>query len=157
MYSHLDTTQNVGHQNLFGVEGFQTFSVSASNPFNPFGADVGVGELLSDVPTNTRSKTDFLRALIGARGQTLGWNWEITASVSRDWTGQDSPNLLTDSVALQNALNSSDPNTALNPFVNGPLVPSSLRNRYFPSLLVHASGGDDNLGVITSTPPRLTV
>lgn len=67
------------------------------------------------------NSTDYLRSLLGVRGTLPGaWDWELSAVDSADdSTFSIGPRL--NSVAVQAALNSSDPATALNPFIDGPM------------------------------------
>lgn len=103
-----------------GTPGYQPFTVSASNPYNPFGEKVGVAYSIAGLGrTEEDHNTDFLQTLIGARGDFLdGWHWEITNALSQDRTDQvfyHRPNV----TAIRAALNSTDPTTALNPFIAG--------------------------------------
>jgi len=105
----------------------QLTTVPASNAFNPFGAAVRVSGLVQGGETLVQFALDeqFVRPLLGVRGKLDTWQWEITALDARDFgsqvlTGQ------TNSAALNAALASSDPNTALNPFRDGPMGSASL-------------------------------
>jgi len=129
LYSNvlLSHVQQYGYLNpliLFGQPGFQQFSVGAANPYNPFGQAVGVSDMLSDLPRGVSDlRTNYLDAVVGFRGRLFdSWRWDVGISDSEDHTRY----LQTDSnpSALQAALNSSDPATALNPFVNA--SPASL-------------------------------
>jgi hypothetical protein len=46
--------------------------------------------------------------------------WEMTAVYSHDWKTFTEPNIVIDRVAVAARLNSSDPATALNPFIDAP-------------------------------------
>jgi iron complex outermembrane receptor protein len=117
VYSHVDEYVGSGRQFLFGLPGFQQFTLSASNPFNPFGESVGVSGAINDAATRQTYRTEFFRPLLGARGAfSSDWNWEISAWESRDQTKNVISDYLFDSTKVQNALNSSDATTALNPF-----------------------------------------
>ncbi|MDE2184699.1 MAG: TonB-dependent receptor, partial [Alphaproteobacteria bacterium] len=122
MYSHVQQYNEANYQGLFGEPFFQFFTVSASNPYNPFGTAVGVSDLFTSLPREgTISGTNFVRPLVGARGSFLdSWHWELSAWESADFDKQTNPLLNADNAAIQNALNSSNPATALNPFVAGP-------------------------------------
>lgn len=106
---------------------FSLTSVPASNPFNPFGTTVRVSGLVIGTESMfTSSQTDtFVRPLVGARGSVGKWQWEATAQYSRDW-GERHTYGAANSAALTAALSSSDPSTALNPFVDGPMGSTSL-------------------------------
>jgi iron complex outermembrane receptor protein len=101
----------------------QLASVPASNPFNPFGTTVNVSGLVQGAESLTQFSfsEEFFRPLVGARGQLGAWQWEATGLVSRDRGSQNvygQPN-----VPMRNAaLASSDPATALNPFIDGPMA-----------------------------------
>jgi len=97
-------------------------TVSASNPFNPFGVDVKVTTLLG--PENglqgLARQTRFARALLGVRGALAGdWETELTLSSTRDNGSAQNFNLNIDRPARLAALASSSPATALNPFTTG--------------------------------------
>ena len=110
----------------------QLASVPASNPFNPFGTTVLVSGLVQGAQGLSRLNfdEDFVRPLAGARGQFGAWEWELTAQTSRDRGHQNTygqPN----AGLLNAALASSDPATALNPFVDGPMAsPAVLSSIY---------------------------
>ncbi len=133
LYTHLEQDQYTGYPLLFGVPGFQSYTVSAANPYNPFGTSVGITGTLHDLPESQDLDTDFFRPLVGIKGLfARRWHWEASAWQSIDWTQDTLPNLTENSEAIQNALNSADLATALNPFVIGPeatpSVLSSLTN-----------------------------
>jgi len=130
MYSHAKVVQQTGPNGAFGQPGFQVFTVGASNPYNPFGTTVGISERLTGFTVPSQSNvldTDFLRALVGAKGHFLNaWEWELSALDSRDRSNSATPNTILNNTAIQDAFNSSNPATALNPFVAGPPGPPSL-------------------------------
>src|SRR5258708_8283626 len=100
---------------------FSQFTVPASNAFNPFGESVGVSELFTNSGASSYPlDTLFARVLMGARGD-FGANgkWEVAAWDSRDYSTSQVTNTA-DPVGVQNALNSTDPATALNPFTAWP-------------------------------------
>jgi iron complex outermembrane receptor protein len=118
MYSHLQQFTALGPPYLFGLPGFQSYTVPATNPYNPFGSAVGVGLSLSGIGREElQLPSDFYRALVGARG-TLGksWDWEVAAWDVGDSSTLTATNLL-NPAAVGSALNSTNPATALNPFV----------------------------------------
>lgn len=127
MYSHVRQSFANGYQSLFGYPGNQEFTVSAANPYNPFGTTVGVAKSLPNVPVLLNFDTDFFRPLVGIKGTIVHrWHWEIAAWQSSDWTNNVERNLLPDAGAIQSALDSSNPATALNPFVKGPTGSATL-------------------------------
>lgn len=95
-------------------------TVSAQNPFNPFGVAVRVDFTFSDAYRICDCTTDeFTRVLLGARGSIGPWNLEIagwTARSAQRWVRTNQP--VADRIVA--ALNSTDPNTALNVFQDGP-------------------------------------
>lgn len=118
MYSHLQQFTALGPPYLFGLPGFQSYTVPATNPYNPFGTAVGVGLSLPAIGREElQLPSDFYRALVGARG-TLGksWDWEVAAWDVGDSSTLTATNLL-NPAAVGSALNSTNPATALNPFV----------------------------------------
>ncbi len=94
-----------------------SYVVSADNPYNPFGVDVGIDFALPGRPDSTLS-SDYVRALVGARGTLKRWDWEVAGWQSRNTA--DQLNFFNTSQAIRDALASSDPETALNPFMDGP-------------------------------------
>jgi iron complex outermembrane receptor protein len=142
MYSHTDELSYAGHPYLFGSPGFQSFKVAPSNPYNPFGTTVGVSQLLTSLPrTGALAKTDFFRALLGGRGTIANdWRWELSAWQSADFTDQTLPLNTADIVAIQNALNSSNPATALNPFVSGPPASQAILRSFYSDSFQESSG-----------------
>jgi iron complex outermembrane receptor protein len=100
---------------------FTTYSVSASNPYNPFGEQVGITGLLTGLGRQSDPiDTVFVRPEVGASGTLFThWTWEVVGTFSQDRTNFSQTNTL-NSAAVQNALNSSNPATALNPFIAGP-------------------------------------
>jgi iron complex outermembrane receptor protein len=118
MYSHLQQFTALSPPFLFGFPGFQSYTVPATNPYNPFGTAVGVGLSLSGIGREElRLPSDFYRALVGARG-TFGksWDWEVAAWDVGDSSTLTGTNQL-NPPAVSSALNSTNPTTALNPFV----------------------------------------
>ena len=119
LYTHLERRQSEQPAGfLSGSQAFQSFTVSANNPFNPFGEKVGIGYFFPGVSVS-RYNTDFFLPSAGITGALGGsWSWEAAAwaSVERERKAESSqPN----KAAVQAALDSSDPATALNPFVDG--------------------------------------
>jgi iron complex outermembrane receptor protein len=119
LYSHESQTFASGNLiSLFlGSTGYTT--LPANNPYNPFGEAVGVSYSYPGIKNFNENTQSFVRPLIGARGVLLGkWKYEVTGFLSRDRFQVYSPGFASKS-AIQTALNSSDPATALNPFAAG--------------------------------------
>jgi iron complex outermembrane receptor protein len=109
-------------------------SLPANNPFNPFGKAVAVSFAYPGLLQSSDNTGSLIRPLIGVRGSLFSdWHYEATAYVSHDRFQEDIPGDI-DSVfsspsPVQTALNSSDPATALNPFVTGaPGTPQLLQS-----------------------------
>jgi iron complex outermembrane receptor protein len=142
MYSHTHEYSYSVYQSLFGEPGFQSYTVSAGNPFNPFGETVGVSYLFTSVSRQSQFlDTDFVRPLVGARGEIFGrWHWEVSTWESIDFTNAPGSNTAANSAAIQTALNSANPATALNPFVVGsPGSPSLLQTLFVDQLTKYTS------------------
>jgi iron complex outermembrane recepter protein len=108
-------------------------AVPASNAFNPFGTDMLVRTELA-IPTGTITVKDYLRALVGLRGDLLSkWHWEIAL-----WrTDDQSPLFAHASIQfgpLEAALASPDPTTALNPFSSKSPGSASVLAGIYPTL-----------------------
>jgi iron complex outermembrane receptor protein len=144
MYSHVQEYEYQGYQGLYGDRGYQQFTASASNPYNPFGTTVAVSDLFTQLPRQGQLlDTKFTRVLAGARGSFLdGWRWEVTARQSEDTSNIDLPEqeFPTGDTNIQNALNSSDPATALNPFVAGSPGPLRLLQTFYADELIKTKG-----------------
>ncbi|MGH8200513.1 MAG: TonB-dependent receptor domain-containing protein [Steroidobacteraceae bacterium] len=121
IYTHETLHDAAGYQFLFGN------SVPPANPYNPFGETVTVNEWLTEVPRSSEYDMDFFRPLVGIKGTLADrWQWEVSAWQSTDWTQETDHNFFQNGDAIQNALNSSDPASALNPFIVGPAAPQSV-------------------------------
>ena len=145
VYTHYTESALQNYPFLFGTAGFQEFTVSAQNPYNPFGETVGVAESFRSIPARYNDQTNFFRPLVGVKG-TLDhrWHWEISAWESRDWTRVLDSYSIPNNVAIQNALNSPNPATALNPFVKGPSASLSLVDSLFGSEIYKQMGKDES-------------
>jgi iron complex outermembrane receptor protein len=93
--------------------------VSSANPYNPFGADVLVDALLTDLGSKTVTRrTEMIRSAGGLRGRVSDWDWDISLQKTQD-------NAITvrngdlDPLLVGTALAASDPAEALNPFGGG--------------------------------------
>jgi iron complex outermembrane receptor protein len=130
LYSHVRQVVQAAPDALFGGQ-FGVFVVSADNPYNPFGVDVGVDHRFVDLgPRITDADTDFMRWTVGARGK-------LPASFDYDlsyWRDSDHTTILNqnyvDYAKVFTALASTDPAMALNVFTgagNSPQVLESIR------------------------------
>lgn len=111
---------------------YGSYRVSADNPYNPFGVEVGINYLLPGRPDSTL-RSDYLRAVVGARGAFGDWEWEVAGTRSRNEA--DQVNYFNTTQAIRDALASSDPATALNPFQDGPGGSPELIASFFDSTL----------------------
>ncbi len=145
IYTHFTQDTTAGYESLFGTQGFQDFTVSAANPFNPFGETVGVAESFPGVPSVNIDTTNFFRPLVGLKGTLWNrWHWEASAWESRDLTSVVQTYANPNDTAIQNALNSSNPATALNPFVDGPPASLSLLGSLFGNESYEEMGRDES-------------
>ena len=78
LYTHVVQDQAQLNNYLFGIVGFQYFTLGARNPFNPFGTDVGLALELPNVPSADHVRSNFYRPLLGVRGK-LGSRWSYEA------------------------------------------------------------------------------
>jgi iron complex outermembrane receptor protein len=135
LYSNRRQTYEDPAPFLFGFPGYQQFTVSASNPYNPFGQTVGVAYLFPE-PSQSPVQQDltFVQPTLGLRGSFFqAWSWEVSGS----WSDEaDRPVFAyqLNSTAIQDALNSSNAVTALNPFIDGSPGSSQLLQSLFYSL-----------------------
>jgi iron complex outermembrane receptor protein len=125
-------------------------AVPASNPFNPFGVDVGVNRLLTGVAPNVnRSRDTFVRALGGVRGRVSGdLRWEAAINYSRDDNKVHEENFF-DLEPVIAALGNTNPAETLNLFATGPVGSESLLQSLLPPVdkryLASALAGDVQL------------
>jgi iron complex outermembrane receptor protein len=124
----------------------QLARVPASNAFNPFGADVLVSGVVQGAERLSRLDfdDDFFRPLVGARGGVDAWAWEFTAQTSRD-QGHQTIHGQPDAGLLGAALASSDPATALNPFVDGPMASPAILSSIYSTTRPTAFKGQSNI------------
>jgi iron complex outermembrane receptor protein len=93
-------------------------TVAANNPYNPFGQPVNVSFAYDGTGQQEVQSTSLIRPMVGARGSLFSdWEYEATTYFSRDRA--DDVDFFTDSFSVADALGSSDPATALNPFTSG--------------------------------------
>jgi iron complex outermembrane recepter protein len=116
LFSYQHFLYDLGPQ--ISVSQFFGGTLSASNPYNPFGEAVNVSFAYPGAGTPEDSFTSLIRPLIGLRGEIFsGWHYEATATVSR--TQFHNEYSIADPGLIANALASSTPATALNPFTTG--------------------------------------
>lgn len=90
--------------------------VSGENPYNPFGTEVLVDTLLTDVgPRTFTRRSETIRSGAGLRGRIGDWRWEAFLQNSQDDAVTVSTREL-DPMLVAAALAASDPREALNPF-----------------------------------------
>lgn len=106
--------------------------VPSTNPFNPFGVDVGVDYLFGELsPRLNDATTNYQRLLLGARGDLVSrLNWEVSLLADRE--DQKVARLGdVNFAAVQRAVNDTNPATSLNVFSsianNNPATLSSVR------------------------------
>ena len=124
-----------------GTATSQTYTVPATNPYNPFGATVGIGAVFADADTSFHSDAYFVRPVIGVRGE-LGpdWEWETAVVYGRDHETYTFGNGVQDRLGIQAAFNAGNP--ALNPFVDGPLGSPAFASAYIHDYIQHYTAYD---------------
>jgi iron complex outermembrane receptor protein len=124
----------------------QLASLPASNPFNPFGATVRISGVVQGAESLSRFSynEDFIRPLVGARGDLGDWSYELTVQTSRD-RGERITYGATVTPALNAALASSNPATALNPFVDGPWASTALLDSIYSGVTPTSTKSHSNI------------
>jgi iron complex outermembrane receptor protein len=138
MVSHALVKEGQDPPIVFGFPGYTPYTVSAANPHNPFGQTVGISGLLTSFGRSfDELPTTFFRPLVGLRGSAFGnWSWEVVGFEARDQSSYRQTNQISP-LALFSALNSPNPSTALNPFIDGaPGSPALLQTLLAPDMLV---------------------
>jgi iron complex outermembrane recepter protein len=134
-------------------------AVPASNAFNPFGTTVLAAGVVKGAENLAKvsQHENFVRPLVGARGKVGTWEWELTALYSRDRGDlivSGEPN----TAALTAALASSNPATALNPFVDGSMGSPQLLASIYREAINSSWKGDATVtngfarGTVTQLP-----
>lgn len=98
--------------------------VPASHPFNPFGADVGVNLIFYKTGIYSDYTQNHNRGVLGLRGRTGRFEWEVSGWQARDRSGTNRPAGF-DFDGLTEALSSTNPATTINPFVGDGSLPAS--------------------------------
>lgn len=127
--SHVKEINYEGPYFLYGQPGYQQFTVPANNPYNPFGETVGVSGQIAQLGAQSFNRTTTLiRPVLGVNGTFLrSWHWKATAVSTIDKETFDDHT--TNAAVIQNDLNSTNPTTALNPFIDGPMAsPQELKS-----------------------------
>jgi len=156
MYSRTKQLIEIGSDAVYGGNiGYVV--VPAYNPFNPFGVDVGVDFRFMELgPRQDDSTNTFTRLLAGVEGSFRGLDWDLVLMSDKDENSTVERNFI-DLAKVQQYLNMSDPNVALNVFTalggNNPdtLNAIRLRDNYVTGtgatmLESTLSGGWDMLG-----------
>jgi iron complex outermembrane receptor protein len=129
LYSHKAGNADFGSVvGLFGGA-FGASVLSASNPFNPFGQDVGISYAYPGALSDFAFDDTAVRPVIGLRG-TLGggWRWVVDALYSYERSRVNDSQ--TNFTQISNALASSALSTALNPFTSGPPASPQVLNSF---------------------------
>jgi iron complex outermembrane receptor protein len=134
---------------------FNNILVPASNPNNPFGVPVRVTARLG--PENGREaytrETNFLRALLGVRGEFGGgWDYEGTAVLSRDSGQRVVANNTVNTAARTSALATTDPALSLNPFTAGRVASDEVIRGIWSDTVRQTFGRRVMLGAFTRGP-----
>ncbi|GFE91003.1 TonB-dependent receptor plug domain-containing protein [Steroidobacter agaridevorans] len=113
----LISTSDIVNQNALPAVTGQV--VAAENPFNPFGEPVRADfSLTGTKPLSQETGARFSRFVLGARGGLSSWDWELALTSSDESADVTVGDL--DLARVEAALRSTDAQTALNPFADGP-------------------------------------
>ncbi|MBM0108652.1 TonB-dependent receptor [Steroidobacter sp. S1-65] len=94
--------------------------VPVDNPYNPFGQPVVVDYKLAGMkPLSYVTESELERFVLGVRGGLRSWDWELVLTNSNERVASAIYNEV-DVTRIQAALDSTDPQSALNPFRVGP-------------------------------------
>src|SRR5690606_35295294 len=109
-----------------GMYGYDTSTIPAENPFNPFGVDVGIDYTFEDTGYSREFSQEYFRGLVGLRGTLWkdAWDWEFTLwrTVDKSHTGKVFAFRNIDLVPLHG---STDPAVAFNAFAGDGSPPLS--------------------------------
>lgn len=118
--------------------------VPAANPYNPFGQAVAVDySMVGMEPIAFVTQSELARFVLGARGELGRWDWELAYTYSDERVDSERANDL-DPMRVRAALDSTDPQTALNLFADGPAGDGALLSSLIgqPQTVDYASGGE---------------
>jgi iron complex outermembrane recepter protein len=116
LYANRETTSQ---DELYSV---QNAPVPQANPFNSYGQPVVVDFLLTGIaPRRFVHDMEMLRGVGGLRGSFGStWQWEVAATASTETDDAVATNQI-NAARVNAALAATDPASALNPFVDGPV------------------------------------
>jgi iron complex outermembrane receptor protein len=101
--------------------------VGSANPHNPFGVDVLVDALLTDIrPRRSTRQAEMLRVAAGVRGRLREWHWEASLQKAQD-DATAVPTRELNQARVADSLAASDPGVALDLFrIQGATSPAVL-------------------------------
>lgn len=123
--------------------------VPANNLHNPFGVPVRVTSRLGleNGSENFTRNTDFKRLLVGARGELWsGWDFEVSASTTRDDGDRLISNSTPTATTLAAALAATTPGASLNPFTTGVAASDDVLRSIWTQSLRESHGKRDQAG-----------
>lgn len=119
MHTRIKQLIEIGADSVYGGD-FGFVVVPATNPFNPFGVDVGVNYRFVDLgPRQDDSTTNFTRLVVGAEGTVAGLDWDVSLLSDKDENTTIERNFI-DIDRVRDYLNMTDPAVALNVFASVP-------------------------------------
>ncbi len=124
LFSHTIRSNTLGL--AIDVPVYDSAVLAAGNSYNPFGEDVGVSFSYPGIAAPRETSIESLvRPLVGVRGIFFSdWNYEVTSYLSQTRLNAAIPGINLGGVL--NALASTDPATALNPFTTAAPGPAGL-------------------------------
>lgn len=129
--------------------------VPATNPHNPFGVPVRVTARLGleNGALGFMRNTDFTRALVGLRGVLgNGWDFDASASTSRDTGDRLLLNGTANAAARNAALAASAPAAALNPFTTGRAASDDVLHGIWSDSVRQSRGRKDQVSAFVRGP-----
>lgn len=128
--SDVRSRREAGPAYLFGSTASQSYRVAAGNPFNPFGVNVGIAYHFPDRLQATDLHTTNIMPVAALRGDIGRWHWEVSGSYASERANSTFVNFV-DTAKMQAAFNSTNPATALNPFIDGPAASEAVLDTIF--------------------------